>query len=358
MTFETVLNKSLTANSDLWASTTHVQTIPYSTVGECVKFKLTLAGPTTKPTGVLSMYLGEKGTDAYDFFSTPVQVTVSGQGSFDIPQSGTVVTDEISYTFTGTKDLIIATSFVSSSAKGDIRVSLNNGSGTSYYFKSGNDASTVNKSGYSGAGANPNALGIITKIEVERPEEEPPPEYDIPIVYLRDDTYCADFPAELISSLEATNYNLTNPRQFTRVLHVQIPYCLAGDVIDVDSIFGITTGYSLTEISAGLILTPDSTGTGGIQDVSGDQFNIGGGENPSNGVWITKFPGKNVSSSTHHEFFPLSGKIIVPEGMSGTLYAAVIAYAGGTNFSYHPSGSYITIEPHAGHIQANIKRKQ
>lgn len=360
MTFETVLDKNLNTNSTGWHGQTRVQVIPSATIGAAQKIKLTLTGASTKPLGVLSMYVGERGANNFSFATSPAQVKVSGAAAFDVPQNGHIVTDEIEIEFSGEKDLVISAAYTTDTSKNDLRVLFGGGTGCSYYWKLNvNEASLVSKTGYDSAGNNPNALGMISKIEVIRPEEEeqePPPSYDTPIIYVRDDTYCADWPVEIVGSIEAAHYDINNPRKFTRVTHVKIPHCLPNDVIDVDSLIEITSEFPLVEFSAGLILTPDATGTGGIVDYVGSQFKIGQGHNPANGVWITKFPGKNVSLQTHHDFIPLSGKVIVPEGMSGTLYAAVIAYVWGPNYS--PSGQYVTVEPHAGHIQANIRRKQ
>ena len=80
MTYETLLNHTLTANSTGWEGQTRVQVIPASIVGAANKIRLTLTGASTKPMGVLSMYVGERGSDAYDFFATPVQVLVGGNG--------------------------------------------------------------------------------------------------------------------------------------------------------------------------------------------------------------------------------------------------------------------------------------
>lgn len=346
--FEIVFEKALTSNSTGWDGQTRVQVIPASVVGAAQKIRLTLTGASTKPLGVLSMYVGERGADAYDFFSTPVQVKVGGNGAFDVPQNGSVVTDNIEINFSGTKDLVIAASYTTDTSKNDLRVLFGGGTGCSYFWKVGvNEASLVNKTSYQSAGNNPNALGMISKIEVERPEEEeleenPSGVYGTP----------AGIDARLIDKLYAPTYNINNPRNFQRIAHLAIPNCQSGDVITAFSSWAFTLDFNVTtEVCSGLILTPAVSGTAGIEDVVGNQFALSLGEQPTNGVFVSRFPGRNLNIDIHHDFHNHSGVITVPEGMSGTLYLAIIAYADAGS-----SSRYITVEPHSCYIQAKVDK--
>lgn len=159
-------------NSAGWHSNTLVVVIPTSKLSPLMaasKIRLTMAAATTKPTGVASAYIGHKAAsgDSYDFAATPVAITVGGNASFTIPQSGSSVSDEIAFAYNGTSDLVIAFSFSSNTSENDIRTGNALGNGCLYFFKaSANDAATVNKSSYGAASNNPDALAIITKVEM------------------------------------------------------------------------------------------------------------------------------------------------------------------------------------------------
>lgn len=349
MTFETVFEKTLNANSTGWNGQTRVQVIPASVVGAASKIRLTLSGASTKPTGVLNMYVGERGAgDAYDFAATPVQAKVGGNGAFDVPQSGSIVTDDIKINFSGTKDLVIAASYTTDTSKNDLRVLFGGSTGCSYFWKvNADEASLVNKTSYQAAGNNPNALGMISKIEVERPEEEeleedPKGKYGTP----------PGVDARLINELYAPTYDINNPRNIQRIVHLAIPNCQPGDNIIAFASWAFTLDFNITtEVSSGLILTPDPTGTAGIVDIVGNQFALSQGEQPTNGVFISRFPGRNLNIDIHHDFHNHAGIVTVPEGMSGTLYLALIAYADASD-----PAKYIKVEPHSCYISAKVDK--
>lgn len=166
------------------------------------------------------------------------------------------------------------------------------------------------------------------------------------------ETFIAASPAELLTSVSAPTYGLYAPRNIVRVMHVKIEDVQPGDVITAQGIFEVTSEHSLTEVSSGMILTSDSTGTAGVTDVSGDQFCFGCGENPTSGVWITRFPGRNLPLNVHHDFYTHAGSVVVPSGMSGDVYAAIIMYAD----AGASSSRYVTIEQYAGSMSATITR--
>lgn len=350
MTFETVYEKTLTGDSNGWNGQTRVQLIPAATVGAANKMRLTFAGASTKPLGILSMYVGERGSNNVSFASTPVQVKVSGNGSFDIPQNGTLVTDEIDIDFSGTKDLLIAASYTTDTAKNDMRVLFGSGVNASYFWKNNvNEASSISKSGYDSAGNNPNALGSLCKIEVIRPEVEEPEIH--PLGFYETP---AGVDARLIERIYAPTYNLNSPRNFQRIVHLAIPDCEPGDVITAFSSWAYTLPNIFninTEVSCGLILTPDPTGIAGVQDIPGDQFCISCGEQPSNGKFVSRLPGRNLTANIHHDFQEPSGHVEVPEGMSGTLYLAIIGYADASD-----PEKYIEVEPHSCRISAKVDK--
>lgn len=161
-----VFSRVLSTDSTVWGGYTLVVVVPYTFLGGPANtVKLTMTGPSTSSTQITNMYVGHKGAgDSYDFASTPTQITVGGNGSFTIPQNGTLVSDDINFSYDGVTDLSIAMAFTNPS---DIR-GVFSGAGCSYFYKASvSDAATVNKSGYTPGGSNPNLCAVISKIEMD-----------------------------------------------------------------------------------------------------------------------------------------------------------------------------------------------
>lgn len=112
-------------------------------------------------------YIGEAAAagDAYDFASAPTQLTFSGgSAGFTITGSQTIDCDEVNFTLDRTKNYVI--SFVSpSSATDDFGMAGPGTANWSLYYKSGDDATTVNATGYTDYSATRD-VGGITQIAV------------------------------------------------------------------------------------------------------------------------------------------------------------------------------------------------
>jgi len=359
MTFTTVFDKVLANNSDTWGGATLVQLIPASAIGSgASKIRLTMNGSTLSPTGILAAYVGHRGSgDIYDFAATPVQITVGSNGAFTLPQDGSVVSDDITFAYNGTSDLLVAFAITTNTAQDDIRTLFGASVGTSYFFKyGGNDAVTVNKSGYSGAGSNPNALAIISKIEIEAVAPPPPPTYD-PITLTRYDTYTAAWPIELVTEVRpVTNYTnyVDRAHLWRRFAHVMIPDVQAGDVIHVECMLEATNPNSYPiEWVYGLVLTPSASGTAGCENMP----SVSSTYQPSGGKLMSRMSGQNLTGHAyqHHGIFPLSVSFTVPAGISGNQYVAAIGYAGGSSLS--GSNDALVIEQYCGDLSATVVRK-
>lgn len=112
-----------------------------------------------------ALYIGESagsGGTNYAFSTTPVQVLFSGSPTLSLPTGGIVVSDEVLLPITGSADLVIAAYFNGST---DLRVRMGE---TGWYqiYKSGNDASTVAATGYSGGSVE---AALVSVIEVFQP---------------------------------------------------------------------------------------------------------------------------------------------------------------------------------------------
>lgn len=359
MTFTTIFDKVLANNSDTWSGATLVQLIPASLVGSAAsKIRFTLNGSTLSPTGILAAYVGHRGAgDIYDFAAAPVQITVGGNGAFTLPQSGSVVSDDITFAYNGTSDLLVAFAITTNTSQDDIRTLFGSSVGTSYFFKyGGNDASTVNKSGYSGAGSNPNALAIISKIEIEAVAPPPPPTYD-PVTITRYEHFRAAWPIELVSEvrpvLNYTNY-IDRSHMWRRFAHVLVTDVQAGDILDVSCALEATNPNSYPiEWVYGLVITPSASGTAGCENMP----SVSSTYEPSGGKLISRMGGQNVTGHAyqHHAIFPLSVKYTVPTGISGDQYVAAIGYAAGSSLS--GTNDALVIEPYCGDLSVTLVRK-
>lgn len=141
------------------------QVIPASVVISGTKARLTLRGGSSGNYGVDAAYLQHAAAsgDAYDFSSTPVQVTVGGSASFSVPQGGQVVTDEIIVAITAGVRLIYSQHISVQAIAG-----VYNSGTTGYdpYSKASvNEAATVDVTGYSTAGGG-NTCKSVRKLEI------------------------------------------------------------------------------------------------------------------------------------------------------------------------------------------------
>ena len=346
MTFETAFDKTLTGNSDTWGGATLVQLIPAASLGGAAdKLKLTLQGSTLAPTGVLSAHVGHRGTgDSYDFAAAPVALTVGGMGTFELAQSGSAITDEITFAYTGTSDLLVAFAFTTNTAKDDIRT-LFSGNGCSYWYKyGGNDAATVNKTGYTAAGSNPNALAIISKVEVERPAPPaptPPPTPEPEPVSWKIAHGAVTRPAEMVSTLPVIYYGGSVLIPWVRIANLQIDV-LPGDIISVAATFETTNELTYWVETVGcLLLAPSASGTENMENIT-HYYNL---ETSTGAKLLTPPIGENAGprSLEHHHVVNMAKHYKVPAGCTGTKYLTILAYAGGDTIT--TSGQTVTLEP-------------
>lgn len=126
------------------------------------KYRITFEGGSVEGTAGDACYSGPGATsgDVYDFETTPTQVLFSGGGSFDTGVGGTIMSDEINVAVDASKPFIVAFHF-NNAAKDTIR----RGSATNanYYWKSANEPSTVDVTGYTTVGS---LSAVVKKIEV------------------------------------------------------------------------------------------------------------------------------------------------------------------------------------------------
>lgn len=127
-----------------------------------------------------------------------------------------------------------------------------------------------------------------------------------------------------------------------------VPDVKAGDILQCKSNFEASNALGfIVELAAALVLTPNVTGTAGVELLT----SVSGSQQPSGGKWITRCPGYNLTPNNcakfpnggmHHGMFPLNKDYVVPAGVSGNQYVAIVAYCGG--LSYWPTSDAIAIE--------------
>lgn len=144
-----------------WSGFTQRQRFGSALVVAGTKIRLTAAANIA---AVGAMYVGIAATsgDNYDFATTPVQVTFSGSGSVNIGMASQVLSDEIPLTIL-TGDAILVASYFSGTSTIMAQAGVTN---RNSYYKAGNDASTVNASGYS---TSVNPLHLFSKVEIFQP---------------------------------------------------------------------------------------------------------------------------------------------------------------------------------------------
>jgi hypothetical protein len=132
------------------------------------KVKLTFKAHTAPATfGVDKVYIGKKAASgsAYDFASAPTAVTFSGNPGFVITDDGTITSDEIVFDMDGSA-IIVSFHIINGSndepdAKSDTSANLTT------YQKSGDDAATVNATGYALSSRDSVGLTRIQVLDIE-----------------------------------------------------------------------------------------------------------------------------------------------------------------------------------------------
>lgn len=157
VSYEDTLSWALNANSSDNAGYTLVQTITAAIIprdGSSFIITFESGSSTLKISGA---YIGEQAGsgDAYDFAGTPTQITFdTGAAFFEIASGSTKASDLITFAIDETKTYLVAFQ-MSDAGKGYLKQTNDGAQNTDNYYKaSGSDAATVNKSGYTGPGAN------------------------------------------------------------------------------------------------------------------------------------------------------------------------------------------------------------
>jgi hypothetical protein len=153
-------------NSTGWNGLTLRQVVPVSALaaGSRLRFLIRSSGNATG-FSLAKAYVGlQAGSgDSYDFASTPGQLLFSGNPNATVPGSNaSLLSDALNFVQDGTAPLLLSAYFDATSNVG-ARSAL---TGWTSYFKAGDDAATVNATGYSSSA---NAANLFAQIEVFSP---------------------------------------------------------------------------------------------------------------------------------------------------------------------------------------------
>lgn len=117
--------------------------------GAPTQLRLNIQGGSFEGVIITEAYVGAKAAagDAYDFATTPIQLTWSGSAGTSIMSSATVTSDWVNFAYNGTSGIVVALYMNGGAAQDEFayRAAVGN---VDAYFVAGNDAATVNTSGY------------------------------------------------------------------------------------------------------------------------------------------------------------------------------------------------------------------
>lgn len=157
---------TLTTNSNAWGNVTFRQRIQAANIGPSggpntrVTFQASSTGTSAK---ILAAYIEQAALsgDQYDFAATPKQIMFGGAPNVVIPSGSSVVSDPIPFTPQVGRSIVISMALQSpTDAK-----AIFSGTPERGWAKAGNDAATVNASGYA---ATWNNL-LVAAVETENP---------------------------------------------------------------------------------------------------------------------------------------------------------------------------------------------
>ena len=147
-----------------WSGYTMRQVIPAASTLAGSKVRLTLnVGSGVADIGAVFVGRRALSGDPYDFDSTPVSVLFSGSPGISVPGSTDIVSDEASLVVDGMTDLVVSVYF---SGVTSLYPVASIGGGFGNYYIAGNDASTVDASGYSMSGT---AAFLFRQLDVFQP---------------------------------------------------------------------------------------------------------------------------------------------------------------------------------------------
>ena len=156
------------------------------------------------------------------------------------------------------------------------------------------------------------------------------------------------YPCELISQMQIIDYPRMGPAPiWYRHSHVAVD-CQPGDILVVLTQNQASNPYNYyVEQGGGIILTPDATGISNWNTPSFD---------PVYSPVLAEDFGYNLAHNhMHHGPFNQHGGIIVPEGISGTMYVAVLRYTAGDAAT--TAGQYMVVDSKTGLISVLRIRK-
>jgi hypothetical protein len=161
-TWHTVASSNPTVNGVGFGSVTTRQTIAAANLSNIggAKIRITLKAGSTGGFITDACYIGHAAAsgDAYDFESTPTQVTFGGgNAGATVAINTTVLSDEITFTLQNSKALVVAIHFGTSG----VIARASSQTGWQAYNKSANDASTVDATGYTTS----NVVNCLTLVE-------------------------------------------------------------------------------------------------------------------------------------------------------------------------------------------------
>lgn len=152
----TNLSVTLTGNDNVNNGLTMVQrfetaalTMPPGTISQ---MRFTFQAAAAEGFTVTNAYVGHAAGsgDAYDFSTTPVQILWGGSGSKAIAAGTEELSDWVSFSYDKTSPLLIAFYFGGGTSVDAPKFITGLGTNYARYYKTANDAATVNKTGYTG----------------------------------------------------------------------------------------------------------------------------------------------------------------------------------------------------------------
>jgi hypothetical protein len=165
--FRSAFAQTLNSESDSWSNTTMRQPftngdliLPAAAPGRVRMARVTFQAGNAEGIQFNEIYIGDRTNsgDNYDFLSTPAQMFgEDGNSTLNIP-AGTSKVAIGFFPFTFVNGIVVSAYVNSAGAFDTLR--LRTGTALNGYFKTGNDASTVNASGYTLGGGGGTTYGI------------------------------------------------------------------------------------------------------------------------------------------------------------------------------------------------------
>lgn len=166
---DTIIDKSLATASNGWTNYTIRVVVPVTAMGPLPRGTITLVraklfGGASETFSVEAAYIGQQAAsgDSYDFSTTPSQLLFSGVGNVIAPMGGSVWSDWVSLTWDKSTPLVYSIDVATGTTTDMTALSVV--AGVTSFYKTGNDAATIDATGYTSYSA---ALIGIGAIEVD-----------------------------------------------------------------------------------------------------------------------------------------------------------------------------------------------